>query len=288
MATRGGWPRARRAPVGRRRRGRPSRQDARPDDQCVGPGCGKDRRMSSRAWTRAIGSSAAAPFPFRGQGIGVPTLAEVLRRYRGRADDHRNKGVYRGDGRSRRGRRSVEPTRSTMSASQDSACPAPAPRARRCPGVPASASQAEVRLALYRSWLRWPVRRAPYHTYQVPESAEGTRIVSPRFIRYAHQAGFKVQVWTVDEEADMRRLLEWGVDGLISNRPDVAVRVRATSCHGGHEGVCFFCSPRGGGGGGGGLCPNGGGGGGGGRRGGKKTGSMEGSAARRGGGGGRH
>ena len=58
------------------------------------------------------------------------------------------------------------------------------------------------------------------------ERAEATRIVSPRFIRDAHAAGFKVQVWTVDEETDMRRLLEWGVDGLISNRPDLAVRVR--------------------------------------------------------------
>jgi glycerophosphoryl diester phosphodiesterase len=83
-----------------------------------------------------------------------------------------------------------------------------------------------VRLAVYRSSLRCPVRRAAYHTYQVPERAEATRIVSPRFIRHAHSAGLKVQVWTVDEEADMRRLLEWGVDGLISNRPDVGVSVR--------------------------------------------------------------
>jgi len=94
------------------------------------------------------------------------------------------------------------------------------------PGVAASAAQPEVRLAVYRSILRCPVRRAAYQTYQVPELAEATRIVTPRFVRHAHSAGLKVQVWTVDEEADMRRLLDWGVDGLISNRPDLAVRVR--------------------------------------------------------------
>ena len=33
------------------------------------------------------------------------------------------------------------------------------------------------------------------------------RIVSPRFVRHAHDAGLEVQVWTVDDEADMTRLL---------------------------------------------------------------------------------
>jgi glycerophosphoryl diester phosphodiesterase len=70
------------------------------------------------------------------------------------------------------------------------------------------------------------VRRVAYGGYQVPERKGMIRIISRRFIRDAHAAGLKVQVWTVDEEADMRRLLDWRVDGLISNRPDLAVQVR--------------------------------------------------------------
>jgi glycerophosphoryl diester phosphodiesterase len=49
--------------------------------------------------------------------------------------------------------------------------------------------------------------------------------VSPRFVRAAHRAGIDVKVWTVNEPADMARLLDWGVDALISDRPDRAVRV---------------------------------------------------------------
>ena len=70
------------------------------------------------------------------------------------------------------------------------------------------------------------MRHPSFGGYQVPEYAGSLRVVSPRFIRHAHRAGLEVQVWTVDEEVDMARLLDWGADGLISNRPGTAVRVR--------------------------------------------------------------
>lgn len=46
-------------------------------------------------------------------------------------------------------------------------------------------------------------------------------------IAWCHRHGLRVNVWTVDDESEMRRLIAEGVDGLIANRPDVAVRVRA-------------------------------------------------------------
>lgn len=93
------------------------------------------------------------------------------------------------------------------------------------PRIATSAAREEVRWALYRSWCRWPVARVGYSGYQVPEVAGGTRVVSPRFVEYAHRAGLGVQVWTVDTEEDARRLLGWGVDALITDRPDRLVPV---------------------------------------------------------------
>jgi glycerophosphoryl diester phosphodiesterase len=93
------------------------------------------------------------------------------------------------------------------------------------PAVATSAAREEVRWALYRSWCRWPVSRVAYAGYQVPELAGRTRVVSPRFVADAHRAGLAVQVWTVDSEEDARRFLGWGVDALITDRPDVIVPI---------------------------------------------------------------
>jgi glycerophosphoryl diester phosphodiesterase len=66
----------------------------------------------------------------------------------------------------------------------------------------------------------------PYRAFQVPEQAGRLKVVTPRFIRAAHKRDLSLYVWTVNEEADMQRLFDLGVDGIITDRPDLAVRVR--------------------------------------------------------------
>ena len=98
------------------------------------------------------------------------------------------------------------------------------------PALATGAAREEVRWALYRSRCRWPVSRVKYAGYQVPEISGRTRVVSSRFVGDAHAAGLGVHVWTVDTEPDARRLLEWGVNGLMTDRPDLVVPVcRPTS-----------------------------------------------------------
>jgi glycerophosphoryl diester phosphodiesterase len=91
------------------------------------------------------------------------------------------------------------------------------------PALATSAGREEVRWALYQSWIRRAPGGPKYAGFQVPEMSHGTRVVSPRFVELAHRAGLGVHVWTVDRVEDARRLISWGVDGLITDRPDLMV-----------------------------------------------------------------
>ena len=97
------------------------------------------------------------------------------------------------------------------------------------PGVATSASSriAIRALAALRAGLPRTVAKVlnGVHAVQVPETARGLRIVSPRTVLGFHRAGVEVHVWTVNTAGAMRRLLGWGVDGIVTDRADVAVAV---------------------------------------------------------------
>ncbi len=66
-----------------------------------------------------------------------------------------------------------------------------------------------------------PVRMPIMGCVQVPTRAGGLNLVDARFVRAAHARGLPVHVWTIDEPTEMHRLLDLGVDGLMSDQPDV-------------------------------------------------------------------
>lgn len=164
--------------------------------------------------------------PFRGRGLGVPRLRQVLDRSRHtpviielkghdeRLADAVVREVLQADATERVclggfGWRMLQAVR------------------RLAPAIATSAAREEVRWALYGSWLGIGRDRVAYRAYHVPEYTGRLRVVSRRFVRLAHRIGIPVQVWTINDVAQAERLLGWGVDGLISDRPDLALEARA-------------------------------------------------------------
>jgi len=60
-----------------------------------------------------------------------------------------------------------------------------------------------------------------YDCFQVPVRHKGLPVCTAGFVRRAHDNGVQVHVWTVDEPAEMHRLLDMGVDGIMTDLPSV-------------------------------------------------------------------
>ena len=103
---------------------------------------------------------------------------------------------------------------------------------RLLPDVATSASGPRFAAALLASVVRGgPVVRAALrglHAVQIPERALGLDTVTPARIRAFHAAGVEVHVWTINDADTMRTLLERGVDGIVTDRADLALEVVAS------------------------------------------------------------
>lgn len=81
---------------------------------------------------------------------------------------------------------------------------------------------------LYARGWGVPLSLEEFGVVQIPVAWKGIAIVTPRFIRAAHRAGVAVQVWTVNDNAEMNRLLDLGVDGIMTDRPSLLREVLQT------------------------------------------------------------
>lgn len=94
--------------------------------------------------------------------------------------------------------------------------------------VATSAGQHEVR-RLYSLGVRGRPVDTEADAVQVPARYGGLKVPTRRFIRAIHEAGKQIHVWTVNSPSPMKRLLAAGVDGIMTDRPDLLNEVVASS-----------------------------------------------------------
>jgi len=172
-------------------------------------------------WTADNGKT----FPFRGQGITIPTLEEVFTAF---PQMHMNIDM-----------KQVDPplvdrfeALITKYHMEDKVLAAAFQTEnvnsfrRLKPDMVMAACQSEtIKFLLSLTLGTWRSYKPVGRVFQIPEQNGIIKVLTPKFVQAAHALGMRVDVWTVDDEADMRRMIKMGVDGLISDRPDIVKKV---------------------------------------------------------------
>ncbi|QEE14372.1 glycerophosphodiester phosphodiesterase [Promethearchaeum syntrophicum] len=67
----------------------------------------------------------------------------------------------------------------------------------------------------------------PYYALQIPERNYFLKIITPELIKFAHIDGIdiSIQVWTINNEKDIRRFLEWEIDGIFTDKPKLMLNI---------------------------------------------------------------
>ncbi len=96
-----------------------------------------------------------------------------------------------------------------------------------CSRVTTSAGPIEVLHFVLGSARGRPFKHPPpYAAFQVPVGLGPIKIVTPRKVAFAHEKGVAVQVWTINEPDKMLQLIEWGVDGIFTDKPELLLQIK--------------------------------------------------------------
>ncbi len=193
------------------------------------PGTVEDRAFAALAALDAghgFSPDGGRTFPLRGAGLAVPSLAETLARWPALR--------FNVDAKTDDARLAEALARVVRDARAED---------RVCVGSFSDAQAARLGALLPGCARFLPQRAATCHVLaakagqdgaacpggfdlaDLPHRMDGLVVVDAAVVAYFHARGIPVHVWTVDDEAEMRALLALGVDGLVTDRPDVLARV---------------------------------------------------------------
>lgn len=105
-----------------------------------------------------------------------------------------------------------------------------------CPAVATSMVQAEIQnYFILNTLFLSGLFQSPAEAFQVPQYFNlpvlgRTHVTTDRFIRNAQRLNIDVHVWTVNDPAEMEQLINAGVDGIITDRPDLLVDICEATC----------------------------------------------------------
>ena len=160
-------------------------------------------------------------FPFRGQGLTVPTLEELFRAF----PDKRFGIEIKQTEPIETGQRFCALIRqyhmeSSVLVSSFRQVNMDEFR-KQCPEVATSATQDEVTVFFALNSIGLSAAYTPnYNSLQVPETFSIFTVLTPQFVAGAHSRGLAVQPWTINDEADLKRILALDVDGINTDNPD--------------------------------------------------------------------
>lgn len=164
-------------------------------------------------------------FPYRGQGVTVPTLEEVFQAF------HEYRMIIE-----------IKKTEGSMAAPfcdlirtygmQDKVLVASFHNERMeefrqvCPEVATSSARQETTVFVLLSKAFLGRLYSPsFYALQVPEKSSNITVMTAQFVRAAHERGLKVEPWTIDDPEQMQLYIDWDVDGIITDRPDLMLEV---------------------------------------------------------------
>jgi glycerophosphoryl diester phosphodiesterase len=165
--------------------------------------------------------AGAPPHPFRGKGLRIPTLREAFEAFPGARFNLELKQDLPGIVEASVGLVAEldRAGRTLLTAEQGSLLRRLCDRLE-AEGVPAArGASAEDVLAFVRCALDGTPPPPGPMALQVPVNYRDRPLVTAPFVDFAHAHGIQVHVWTVNEPAEMARLLDLGVDGIVTDFP---------------------------------------------------------------------